>query len=91
MITTFRHKGLKRFYDRGDRSKLNAQQVAKIKLILSALDAATTPQDLDLPPFRFHALKGDLKGFYSVWVTGNWRIIFRFEDEPEDVDLTDYH
>lgn len=91
MIKSFRHKGLKRLYERGDRSKLNAQQLAKIELILTALDAATTPQDMDLPPFRFHPLKGDLKGFYSVWVTGNWRIVFRFEDEPEDVDLTDYH
>ena len=46
---------------------------------------------MDLPGYKFHALRGDLKGSYSVWVTGNWRVIFVFEDAPEDVDLVDYH
>lgn len=91
MIRSFRHKGLKRLYEKGDRSKINAQQANKIELILTVLDAATSPEDLNVPGFGFHSLKGDLKGFYSVWVNGNWRIIFRFDDEPEDVDLTDYH
>ena len=91
MIKNIRHRGLKRLYERGDRSKVNAQQADKIESILANLDAASHPSDMDLPGYRFHALKGELKGFYSVWVTGNWRVVFRFTDEPEDVTLTDYH
>ena len=91
MIKSIRHRGLKRLYERGDRSKVNAQQADKIESNLANLDAASHPSDMDLPGYRFHALKGELKGFYSVWVTGNWRVVFRFTDEPEDVTLTDYH
>jgi len=91
MIKSFRHRGLKRLYERGDRSKINAQQVDKVESILANLDAATEPSDMDLPGYKLHALKGDMKGMYSVWVTGNWRIVYRFVDEPEDVDFTDYH
>lgn len=91
MIKSFRHRGLKRLYERGDRSKINAQQVDKVESILANLDAATEPSDMDLPGYKLHALKGDMKGMYSVWVTGNWRIVYRFIDEPEDVDFTDYH
>lgn len=91
MIKSFRHRGLKRLYERGDRSKINAQQVDKVESILANLDAATEPSDMDLPGYKFHTLRGDLKDCYSVWVTANWRIVFRFVDEPEDVDFTDYH
>jgi proteic killer suppression protein len=64
----------------------------KIERILSVLDAAVTPQALDLPGYRLHALKGDRKGYWSVTVRANWRIIFRFENgDAYDVDLTDYH
>lgn len=91
MIKSFRHRGLKRLYERGDRSKINAQQVDKVESILANLDAAIKPEDMDLPGYKLHKLRGDLKDFYSVWVTGNWRIVFRFVDEPEDVNLTDYH
>jgi len=91
MIKSFRHRGLKRLYERGDRSKINAQQVDKVESILANLDAATEPSNMDLPGYKLHALKGDMKGMYSVWVTGNWRIVYRFIDEPEDVDFTDYH
>ncbi len=92
MIASFRHKGLKRLFEADDRSKLSAELVEKIRLILSALDQAETIDDLNQPAFRLHSLKGDLKGFWSVTVRANWRIIFRFEgDSALDVDLFDYH
>ena len=79
MIESFRHKGLKRFYEKYDRSGLPADQLAKIKRILSSLDAAESPEELDLPTFHFHSLTGGRKGFFSVTVHANWRITFRFE------------
>ena len=92
MIESFKHRGLRRFYENGDRSGLNAQHVEKIKTILSMLDAAETPVEMDVATFRFHALTGDRKGVYSVTVRANWRIIFRFEEgDATDVDLVDYH
>jgi len=92
VIGSFKHKGLKRLYDKDDGGKLNADHLQKISRILSLLDVATGPQDLDLPGFGLHRLKGDLKGHYAVSVSGNWRITFKFEDgEPQDVNLLDYH
>ena len=92
MIVRFRHRGLKQFFEKGTIRYLNADQVPKIRRILGLLDAATGPKSLDLPGYRLHPLRGDLKGFWSVEVTGNWRIIFRFEKENVyDVDLIDYH
>ena len=64
----------------------------RIALALADLDDAGTPSDLDLPGYRLHPLKGDLKGYWSISITGNWRLIFRFEDgDAYDVDLVDYH
>ena len=92
MIRTFRHRGLKRLRERGEASKMRADQAERIGIALADLDAAKTPQDLDLPGYRLHPLKGDLKGFWSIWISANWRIIFRFEGgDAFDVDLTDYH
>ena len=92
MILTFKHKGLKRLFENDDRSKLSADLVERIRLILAALDQAETIDDLNQPSFRLHVLKGDLKGFWSITVRANWRIIFRFEGAGAlDVDLTDYH
>jgi proteic killer suppression protein len=92
MIESFRHKGLKRLFEHDDRSKLSANMVEKIKVVLAALDQAESIDDLNQPAFRLHMLKGDLKGFWSVTVRANWRVIFRFEDGSAlDVDLTDYH
>ncbi len=92
MIESFTHKGLRRLYERDDHRGVNAQHSEKIMLILTTLDAATTIEAMDLPSFRLHALTGDLKGFWSVTVRANWRIIFRFADgQATDVDLTDYH
>lgn len=92
MIRGFRHRGLKRLYERGDQSRINPELVECVEDILARLDTATAPQALDLPGYRLHPLKGDLKGFWSVTVRANWRIIFRFDGEDVvDVELTDYH
>lgn len=92
MILGFRHKGLRRLYESGDRRRLQAHQVGGIKLILAHLEVASRPAQMDLPGLQLHALKGDLAGFWSVSVSGNWRIIFRFEGGHVcDVDLLDYH
>jgi proteic killer suppression protein len=91
VIRSFKHKGLRRFYERGDRSKLPAQMMDRIEEILGLLDVAANPADLDLPQLRLHQLTGDRRGEWAVTVRANWRIVFRFEDEPEDVDFVDYH
>ncbi|MBI5428454.1 MAG: type II toxin-antitoxin system RelE/ParE family toxin [Nitrospinae bacterium] len=92
MIESFRHKGLRKFYEEGETRFLPAEQLDKIKRILSYLDAAQRPEAMNLPGFRFHPMTGDHKGFYSVTVTGNWRIIFRFQDgNALDVEYLDYH
>ena len=92
MIKSFRHRGLERLFERGDPSGVRADQAARISDVLAHLDRATKPSDLDLPGYRLHPLKGDLKGFWSVTISGNWRIVFRFAPgHAFDVDLTDYH
>jgi proteic killer suppression protein len=92
MVKSFKHRGLKRLYERGDRSGIRPDLVETVERILTILDAATTPKALDLPRYRLHALKGDLKGLWSVTVRANWRIIFRFEaGDAFDVELIDYH
>ena len=91
MIRSFRHKGLKRLFEDDDPSGLNPEHVAKLKNILATLHAAPTVHHLDLPGFRLHPLKGDLKGFWAVTVRSNWRVIFRFGQDAEDVDYVDYH
>jgi proteic killer suppression protein len=78
-------------YERGDVSGIKANYLPRVNRILLAFDAATEPGELDLPGFGFHPLRGDRKDFYSIRVSGNWRIVFRFGNEPEDVDLVDYH
>ncbi|MDZ4700926.1 MAG: type II toxin-antitoxin system RelE/ParE family toxin [Rhodothermales bacterium] len=92
MIQNFRHKGLRRFFDTGDGSKLNASHLKRIRLILSALNAATMVDAVAFPGSGLHPLKGDMKGFSAVSVSGNWRIVFRFENgDAYDVDYVDYH
>ncbi len=91
-IRTFNHKGLRNFFNHGSKSGILPALANKIELILDRLDAAAEPKDMNFPGSNFHLLKGDLKGFYSVHVNGNWVIIFRFENgEVIDVDLVDYH
>jgi proteic killer suppression protein len=92
VIKDFRHKGLARFFEEDDRRKLPPSQVDKIARILARLNEAMTVQDMGLPGYRLHPLKGKLDGFWSVTVSGNWRIIFRFENgSAYDVDLIGYH
>ena len=91
-IRGFRHQGLKRLFEQGDRRHVRADQVAKVRRILGRLDAASAEADVDAPGFRLHPLKGELRGFWAVEVSANWRIIFRFEGgDALDVDLLDYH
>ena len=92
MIRTFKHRGLKRLYERGDRSQVNPDHLARIVDILGRLDTAETSAALNLPGYMLHPLRGDLKGFWSVRVSGNWRITFRLADgDVFDVNLVDYH
>lgn len=86
------HAGLRRIYERDDARGVDPNHVLRIRRIRAELDDAQKPQDLDWPGFRLHPLTGDLRGFWSVRVSGNWRIVFRFVDkEPVDVNLVDYH
>ena len=92
MIRKFRHKGLARLYHEGISKGLLSDHVEKIRRILARLDQAETPQEMDLPGYRLHPLKGRLAGYWSVMVQANWRIIFRFQNgEATDVDFVDYH
>ena len=92
MIRSFKHRGLKRFYEDGDGRGIRPDLLDTVERILTVLDDATTPQALNIPRYRLHALKGDLKGFWSVTVCSNWRIVFRFEGtDAFDVELIDYH
>jgi proteic killer suppression protein len=92
MIVSFQHKGLKLFYDKGNGSKLQPQHASKIRLILTRLDAAISPADMNVPGYGLHQLTGELKNFWSVKVDKNYRIIFRFVGENvHDVDYLDYH
>jgi proteic killer suppression protein len=92
VIKNFKHKGLAQFFEDDDHRKLPASQIDKIRRILARLNEAMTVHDMGLPGYRLHPLKGASAGFWSVTVSGNWRIIFRFENGiAYDVDLVDYH
>jgi proteic killer suppression protein len=92
MIRTFKHRGLKRLYEHGDRSGIRADLLETVERVLTVLDTASVPQALDVPQYRLHPLKGELKGLWSVTVRANWRIVFRFEGtDAFDVELVDYH
>lgn len=92
MIRSFRHKGLERLYGSGDRKGIAPELVDKVLRVLARLDAASSPAALDLPGYRLHKLKGDLRGSWSVWVSGNWRVVFRFDGtDVVQVALLDYH
>ena len=92
MIRSFAHRGLKRLYERGDASGIRPDLLDKVRTILAQLDDAMIIGDMRAPGFRLHALKGDRKGYWSVSVKANWRIIFRFADgDASSVALLDYH
>jgi proteic killer suppression protein len=92
MIIGFRHKGLKVFYLTGSTRGISVSHAAKLARILAALDAAAAPDELDLPSFKLHPLKGKSKDFWAIWVNGNWRVAFHFIGaDVELVDYLDYH
>jgi proteic killer suppression protein len=92
MIRSIRHRGLKRLFEYDDRSKLRPDLADKVARILTRLNAAGSVDDMNVTGFGLHRLGGDLKGFWSVTVSRNWRIIFRFdESDAFDVDFIDYH
>jgi len=92
VIRSFRHKGLRRLFENGEAQRIHSDHVEKVENILAILNRARKPEDMNLPGFRLHPLKGRLKGFWSVTVRANWRVMFRFEEGCAcDVDLIDYH
>ncbi|MDP2172097.1 MAG: type II toxin-antitoxin system RelE/ParE family toxin [Rhodocyclaceae bacterium] len=92
MILTFKHRGLERFFRKGDHRGILARSEARIERLLDRLDTAVKPEDMNIPGYKFHRLTGARKDIYAVTVTGNWRITFRFEGEDaSEVDLEDYH
>ena len=92
MIRSFRHKGLEKFFLKGTKSGIQAKHAPRLRLILGRLNAATDPKDMDLPGLKLHELRGKKKGVWSVWVSGNWRITFRFSGkDAELVDYENYH
>ncbi|MBT4268434.1 MAG: peptidase [Deltaproteobacteria bacterium] len=92
MIKNFKHKGLKQLYETGSQKGVNTGHAKRLRIILARLDASQSPEDMNLPGLRLHPLKGNLKGFWAVNVSGNWRICFRFENNNAvDIDYNDYH
>jgi proteic killer suppression protein len=92
VIRSFRHKGLQRLFEQGVKAGVRSEQAGRLRIILGRLHASTTPKDMGLPGLRLHELKGDRRGTWSVTVSGNWRVTFRFEGKDAlDVDYEDYH
>lgn len=92
MICSFKHKGLAKFFKSGSTAGIQSAHASRLRLILGRLNASTSAKDMDLPGLRLHELKGNRSGIWSVTVSGNWRITFRFTDgDAEIVDYEDYH
>lgn len=92
MIKSFRHKGLAKFYESGSRSGIQPSHAKRLRMQLTALDTAEVIDDMDIPGFRLHPLKGGDRGRWSIWVNGNWRLTFEFVDgDVYIVDYEDYH
>jgi proteic killer suppression protein len=92
MIKSFRHKGLRRFYESGSAAGIQTQHARRLRMQLAALDTAHRIEDMDIPGFRLHPLKGAERGRWSIWVNGNWRLTFEFQDGDAHVlDYEDYH
>jgi len=92
MIITFRHKGLKNFFETGNKAGIQAKHADRLRLILGRLNVVAEPRDMNLPGLRLHKLEGELSGFWAVEVSGNWRVIFQFElHDIVLVDYLDYH
>ncbi|MEK7351977.1 MAG: type II toxin-antitoxin system RelE/ParE family toxin [Nitrospirota bacterium] len=94
-LIKFRHKGLLRLYTEGNAKGVSASQLDKVRKLLVALETALTLEQVGrFPGWKLHPLKGDMKGYWSVTVTGNWRIVFRYHESTNtasDIDLIDYH
>jgi len=92
MIISFRHKGLRRYFESGSLAGIQPAHAHRIKMQLAALDTAQTIEDMDIPGFRLHPLKGSERQRWSIWVNGNWRVTFEFENGNAHVlDYEDYH
>ncbi len=92
MIRSFRHKGLEKFFLKGTKAGIQAKHAGRLRLILGRLNASTEPMDMALPGLKLHELSGKRKGVWSVWVSGNWRVSFRFfGKDADDIDYEDYH
>lgn len=92
MIRSFKHKGLAKFFKSGSIAGIQAAHAKRLRLILGRLNAASGAKDMDLPGLRLHELSGSRSGIWSVTVSGNWRVTFRFEDgDAEIVNYEDYH
>jgi proteic killer suppression protein len=92
MIISFNHKGLQNFFVKGDASKIKQSHVQKVRLILAKLHGAQEIRDMNFPGSNLHPLTGDLKGYWSVAVSGNWRLIFQFKNgDASLIDYIDYH
>ena len=90
MIKSFKHKGLKNFYETGNIKGIQPVHKNKLANILSSLDSATIIADINLPGFNLHQLHGDLKGQWTVTVQANWRVTFEFDEKTSDVYIVDY-
>lgn len=92
MIVSISHKGLAALHWKDQSKGVMQSLVKRLRQVLALLETAASVDDMDAPGLRLHALKGDMRGYYSVTVSGNWRVVFRFkEGNAEDVDLVDYH
>ncbi len=92
VIKSFKHKGLRRYFETGNKSGIQAKQAARLRLQLATLDTARVIDDMDVPGYRLHPLKGRAKDHWSIWVSGNWRLTFEFSDGNVYVlDYEDYH
>ncbi len=92
MIKALKHKGLKKLFDSGSQQGIKPEHARRLRLILARLDASLSPQDMNLPGLSLHRLKGRYERFWAVSVSGNWRVVFRFEgNHAFDGDYLDYH
>ena len=92
MIKSFRHKGIKRYFETGSKAGIQAAHSDRLRRQLAALNRASRPEDMIIPGWRHHALRGELAGHWSIWVSGNWRLTFAFEESDVIlVDYRDYH